>query len=85
MVEFPEEVVHLVEVGAHLGLLGPALAHDVDGLGWSCALRYGRPNQRRGLLHLLDNLCIRHMNNTITGGTLYNRCTYWGHVILLLN
>lgn len=56
MIKRFEQVVDGIEVGPHVGLLRPALAHDVDGLWWCCPFADGRSDQRRRSLHLLQNL-----------------------------
>jgi len=57
VVEFLEQVVNGVEVRSHFCLLGPALPHDVDGLGRCGAFTHGRTYERRRTLHLLDDIC----------------------------
>lgn len=57
VVEFLEQVVNGVEVRPHFCLLGPALPHDVDGLGRCGAFTHGRTYEWRRTLHLLDDIC----------------------------
>jgi len=57
VIEFLEEIVHVVEVGPHLGSFRPALAHDVYGFRWRGALADRRPDQGWRLHHFLDYIC----------------------------
>lgn len=56
-----EDVEQAVEVGAQLGRLAPALAHDAHGLGRRRAHRHRRPDQRRRTHHLLYYLWKLHV------------------------
>jgi len=57
VIEFLEEIVHVVEVGPHLRSFRPALAHDIYRFRWRGALADRWPDQGRRLHHFLDYIC----------------------------
>lgn len=57
VIQFLEEIVHVVEVGPHFSSFRPALAHDVYGFRWCGTLADRRSDQGWRLHHFLDYIC----------------------------
>jgi len=74
VIQFLEEIVHVVKVGPHLGSFRPALAHDVYRFRWRGTLADRRPDQGWRLHHFLDYICEVRSRDTRLNLNQRRRC-----------